>query len=88
MLFRSAFAAETERLEEHARDKLARKRADLVVANDVTAPDAGFAAPTNRAVLLYADGRREELPLQAKEAMAERVLDAAVALLPGGPAAC
>lgn len=71
-----AFAAETEKLEEHAAEKLARKNADLIVANPVTDQDAGFAADTNRAVLIYADGRREELELQTKEAMAERILDA------------
>jgi phosphopantothenoylcysteine decarboxylase/phosphopantothenate--cysteine ligase len=76
-----AFAAETERLEEYAVAKLARKNADLIVANDVTAPGAGFAADTNRAVLLYASGRRDELPLQSKDAMAGRILDAVAELL-------
>jgi len=76
-----AFAAETEKLEEHAAEKLARKNADLIVANPVTAKDAGFAADTNRAVLIYADGRREELELQTKEAMAGRILDAVVAIV-------
>jgi len=76
-----AFAAETEKLEEHAAEKLARKNADLIVANPVTAPDAGFAADTNRAVLIYADGRREELELQTKEAMAGQILYATVGLL-------
>ncbi|MHB9026755.1 MAG: bifunctional phosphopantothenoylcysteine decarboxylase/phosphopantothenate--cysteine ligase CoaBC [Armatimonadota bacterium] len=77
-----AFAAESEKLEEHARAKLARKHADLVVANEITAPDSGFEVDTNRAVLLFADGRRSELPLQTKEAMAERILDAVAELLP------
>lgn len=79
-----AFAAETERLEEHAAEKLARKNADLIVANDVTAPHAGFAADTNRAVLLYPDGRREELPLQTKAEMAERIWDAVREMLGNG----
>ena len=76
-----AFAAETEQLEAYAREKLIRKHADLIVANDVSAADAGFAVDQNRAVLLFADGRREELPLQSKQAMADRILDAAVSLL-------
>ncbi|HEY3418016.1 MAG TPA: bifunctional phosphopantothenoylcysteine decarboxylase/phosphopantothenate--cysteine ligase CoaBC [Armatimonadota bacterium] len=76
-----AFAAESEQLEEHAREKLARKHADLVVANEITAPDSGFEVDTNRAVLLFADGRRRELPLQAKAEMAERILDAVAGLL-------
>lgn len=77
-----AFAAETEHLETYAAEKMARKRADLIVANDVTAPGAGFAGDTNRAVLLTADGQRHELPLQRKEAMANAILDAVVRLLP------
>jgi len=76
-----AFAAETEHLETHAAEKLARKHADLIVANDITTPDAGFCAETNRALLLYADGRREVLPLQEKSAMAHRILDAVAGLL-------
>lgn len=76
-----AFAAETERLETHAAEKLMRKHADLIVANDVTAPNAGFASDTNCAVLLYADGRRATLPLQSKDAMADAILDAVLPLL-------
>lgn len=76
-----AFAAESERLEAQARDKMSRKHADLIIANDITAPDAGFASDTNRALLLYADGRKSELPLQSKESMANRILDAVVAVL-------
>ena len=49
------FAAETERLREHAAAKLAGKRVDLMVANDVSAPDAGFEVDTNRALVV---GRR------------------------------
>ena len=75
-----AFAAETERLEEFAAEKLTRKHADLIVANDVTEHGAGFAADTNRALLLFADGRRQELPLQQKSAMAEAILDAIIEL--------
>ncbi len=78
-----AFAAESDDLVAHAREKLARKRADLIVANDITAPDAGFHADTNRALLLYPDGRAEELPLQPKSAMADRILDAVVKLRQG-----
>jgi phosphopantothenoylcysteine decarboxylase/phosphopantothenate--cysteine ligase len=69
------FAAETERLREHAATKLARKRVDLMVANDVSAPDSGFEVETNRAVLLDADGGVEELPLLTKVALADVVWD-------------
>ena len=69
------FAAETERVEEHAADKLARKRVDLMVANDVSAPDAGFGTDTNRAILLDAAGGRTETPLVTKAALADLILD-------------
>ncbi len=69
-----AFAAETERLEEYAAEKLVRKNADVIIANDVTAPGAGFAADTNSAVLLTRDGGRVELKKQSKDAMAEQII--------------
>ena len=69
------FAAETERVREHAADKLAAKRVDLMVANDVSQADAGFEVDTNRAVLLDSSGASEELPLQAKTDLADAILD-------------
>jgi phosphopantothenoylcysteine decarboxylase/phosphopantothenate--cysteine ligase len=50
------FAAETEKVLEHAREKLERKRLDWIVANDVTAPGAGFAVETNRVLLIGKSG--------------------------------
>ena len=70
------FAAETQRLRDHAADKLARKGIDLIVANDVSAPDAGFAHDTNRAVILDAEGRSLDVPLSDKRDVARSVLDA------------
>jgi phosphopantothenoylcysteine decarboxylase/phosphopantothenate--cysteine ligase len=55
------FAAETEKLEEHARMKLVAKGLELIVANDVSAAGAGFAAETNRVLVLEKDGARAEL---------------------------
>jgi len=75
------FAAETERLREHAAAKLAAKNVDLIVANDVSAPDAGFEVDTNRAVILDADGGREALPLLAKSDLAGVILDKVARLL-------
>jgi len=75
------FAAETEDLLAHARDKLHRKRLDLIVANDVTAADSGFGADTNRVTLLGVDGSVEALPLLSKAEVAERVLERVVGLL-------
>lgn len=69
------FAAETENLVANANSKLERKKLDLIVANDVTAADAGFAVDTNRVTLLAADGSVIELPLMSKAEVAEAVLD-------------
>lgn len=76
------FAAETEDLVENARAKLARKNLDLIVANDVTADDAGFGVTTNRVLLIDRDDQVEELPLMSKQAVSNRVLDRVVDLLP------
>ena len=75
------FAAESQDLIENARAKLAAKNLDLIVANDVTAPDAGFAADTNRVVILGRGGDVEELPLMSKGAVAEVILDRVERLL-------
>jgi phosphopantothenoylcysteine decarboxylase/phosphopantothenate--cysteine ligase len=75
------FAAETEKLREHARAKLHEKHLDLIVANDVTRAGAGFGGETNAAVLLDASGGEEELPVMTKRELAERILDRVVALL-------
>jgi phosphopantothenoylcysteine decarboxylase/phosphopantothenate--cysteine ligase len=75
------FAAETEHVREHAAAKLAAKRVDLIVANDVSATDAGFEVDTNRAVILDADGRGDETPLLTKSALAGVVLDRVSELL-------
>jgi phosphopantothenoylcysteine decarboxylase/phosphopantothenate--cysteine ligase len=75
------FAAETEDLLENARHKLETKKLDLVVANDVTAADAGFGTETNRVVLLSHDGESTEVPLMSKFGVAERILDRVVEFL-------
>ncbi len=76
------FAAETDHLLENARKKLGKKRLDLVVANDVTRPGAGFNVDTNIATLVTADSARE-CPLQSKRALAEQILDEIMALREG-----
>ena len=77
------FAAETEDLVANARRKLEAKNLDLIVANDVTAPGAGFGAPTNAVVLLRRDGQRRDVPLATKREVAEQILDEVVALRAG-----
>ncbi len=68
------FAAESQDLLVNAAKKLAAKRLDLIVANDITATDAGFAVETNRVVFLHPDGRMDELPLMSKAEVATRVI--------------
>ncbi|MFO7281854.1 MAG: bifunctional phosphopantothenoylcysteine decarboxylase/phosphopantothenate--cysteine ligase CoaBC [Thermoanaerobacterales bacterium] len=70
------FAAETEQLRQNAASKLVAKGADLIVANDVTAPGAGFEHDTNHVVILNADGTEREVPLADKRAVARAVFDA------------
>jgi phosphopantothenoylcysteine decarboxylase / phosphopantothenate---cysteine ligase len=68
------FAAETENLLANAQEKLQRKRLDLMVANDVTAGDAGFGAEDNRVILLAQGAEPVALPLMSKFDVAERIL--------------
>lgn len=75
------FAAESDDLLIHAQEKLQRKRLDMIVANDISATDAGFEVDTNRVTLLFADGRIQALPLMSKEAVAETVIQQLVASL-------
>jgi phosphopantothenoylcysteine decarboxylase/phosphopantothenate--cysteine ligase len=69
------FAAETERLDENARGKLARKGADMIVGNDVTQEGAGFDADTNIVTIFLRDGRELPLPKLTKFEVANRILD-------------
>lgn len=69
------FAAETQDLLAHAQEKLQAKDVDVLVANDVSAPDAGFGSDTNRVTLLDRQGSCEEVPLMSKRALADRILD-------------
>ncbi len=75
------FAAETRDLLENAAAKLKAKKLDLIAANDISAPDAGFGVDTNRVTLLYADGRSEALPLMNKTEVAEAIIERLAALL-------
>jgi len=69
------FAAETQELLVNAQDKLIRKNLDMIVANDITVPGAGFNVDTNIVKLLYRDGHMEELPMMSKEQLAGIILD-------------
>lgn len=75
------FAAETQDLLANAQKKLVAKRLAMICANDVSAPDAGFAVDTNRVTILYASGEQEVLPLMSKYAVAHEILDRVAPLL-------
>ena len=72
------FAAETDRVADNARDKLSRKGADIIVANDVTQQGAGFDTDTNIVTLFLRDGREIPLPKLSKFDVANRILDHAL----------
>jgi len=69
------FAAESQELLHNARQKLHAKHLDLIIANDITAKDAGFAVDTNRVTILDAGGGEEPLPLMTKAEVAEVILE-------------
>ncbi|OQP05298.1 bifunctional phosphopantothenoylcysteine decarboxylase/phosphopantothenate--cysteine ligase CoaBC [Geobacillus sp. 44B] len=68
------FAAETDHVEEYARQKLESKRLDMVVANNVTQEGAGFAGDTNVVTIFKRDGSVRSLPLMSKKQVAEEIL--------------
>jgi phosphopantothenoylcysteine decarboxylase / phosphopantothenate---cysteine ligase len=69
------FALETGAAVNGATKKLAEKGLDLIVANDAREPGAGFSVDTNRVTIIAKDGSTEELPLLAKTAVADEILD-------------
>jgi phosphopantothenoylcysteine decarboxylase/phosphopantothenate--cysteine ligase len=80
---RVGFAAETHDLAGHAIEKLAAKRLDFIVANDVTREGSGFGTDTNQVTIFHRDGHVEELPLMSKYAVAHAILDRLAARLGG-----
>lgn len=81
------FAAESEELVANARQKLEAKGLDLIVANDITVPQAGFSADTNLVTVIDRDGESQALPLMSKAEVAEAVIERVVQLLAEGSAA-
>ena len=78
------FALETTSLLENARAKLESKGFDLIVANEADEEGAGFELETNRVVLLGSDGEAEELPILAKDEVAEIILDRVSGIVESG----
>jgi phosphopantothenoylcysteine decarboxylase / phosphopantothenate---cysteine ligase len=69
------FAAESENMVANAKKKLKEKRLNMIVANDITQPDAGFDVDTNRVTIIDKNGKIEDLPLMSKRDVAEKILD-------------
>ena len=80
-LIKVGFAAESEELVANARAKLANKGLHLIVANDITAEESGFASDNNKVLVLDRAGDVEELPLMSKYEVGHRILDRVAALL-------
>lgn len=81
-LYRVGFAAEGAELDRKAAEKIARKRLDAILANDIRRSDIAFGSDHNAGTLLFADGTRVELERMPKLEMAHRILDAIVGRLP------
>ena len=79
-VFRVGFAAEDADLEQHAAEKLARKKLDAIVANDIRS--GVFGSDENAGVMFFRTGEREELPRSSKREMADRILDLVKGRLP------
>jgi phosphopantothenoylcysteine decarboxylase/phosphopantothenate--cysteine ligase len=73
--FLVGFAAETEHLLKNARTKLVSKNLDMIVANPIGVPGAGFAGETNRVHFIFPGGKTEALPLMRKEEVAFQLFD-------------
>jgi phosphopantothenoylcysteine decarboxylase / phosphopantothenate---cysteine ligase len=69
------FAAETENLEDYAKDKLVRKNLDMVVGNDVSKEGSGFGSDTNEIIMIKKDGSIRPLPILTKEQAANEILE-------------
>lgn len=68
------FAAESQDLIANASKKLKDKKLDLIVANNITAPNSGFEADTNQVVLITPDGKIEKVPLMSKAEVADKII--------------
>lgn len=83
-IYTIGFAMESDELEANARKKLEAKGLDMIVANPLGLPDAGFGTPTNRVLVLDREGGREDWGLLTKEAIAGRLIAGLVQALGGG----
>jgi phosphopantothenoylcysteine decarboxylase / phosphopantothenate---cysteine ligase len=77
---RIGFAAESDNLIDNAKDKLQKKKLDLIVANDITLTDSGIGSDNNQVVIIDNNGNIEELPLLPKTEVADKILDRLITL--------
>ena len=75
------FAAESRDLVDNAVEKLKAKNLNLIIANDITAPGAGFGSDTNRVTIIHENGDRETLPLMSKSEVADAIIERIAGLL-------
>ena len=80
-IIRVGFAAESENLIENARAKLQKKQLDIIVANDITDSESGFAVDTNKVTIIDKEGGVTDLPLMTKREVADKILDRVAELL-------
>jgi phosphopantothenoylcysteine decarboxylase/phosphopantothenate--cysteine ligase len=78
---RVGFAAESNDMVANAKKKLAGKKLDMIVANDITAADSGFGVDTNKVIIIDKKGKVEKLPLMSKREVADKILDGVVGLV-------
>ena len=73
--FLCGFSMETQEMVAHSAEKLRRKNLDMIVANNLKDPGAGFGVDTNLVTFLTPDGGIRQLPLMPKTAVADAILD-------------
>ena len=73
--FVAGFAAETNNVEEYAISKLKEKNLDMICANDVSEPDAGFASDTNKIIIIFKDNFKINLNLADKKVIADEIVN-------------
>ncbi len=79
--FLVGFALETDHEEQHAKEKMERKRLDFIVLNSLNDPGAGFASDTNKVTILSREGAKKTFPLKPKTQVAEDIADEVELLL-------
>ena len=68
------FAAETEKIEEHARQKLRDKNCDIIIANDVSSSDSGMESDENEVTIFFRDGKRQKISSAPKKIIAHELI--------------